>query len=58
MSPAAIIERRVALEMFHEGLRPIIMFHEGLRSVGMLDVGPRPVVHDILPAADSRPGKA
>jgi hypothetical protein len=47
MSPAAIIERWVAVEMFHEGLRPIIVFHEGLRSVGMLDDGSRPVVHDL-----------
>ena len=58
MSPAAIIERWVAVEMFHEGLRPVIVFYQGLRPIGMLDDGPRPVVHDILPAADSRPGKA
>lgn len=58
MSPVAIVERRVGVEVFGEGLLAVFMFHEGLRSVGMVQDGPRPVVHDILPAADSRPGKA
>ncbi len=58
MSPAAIIDRRAGVEVFREGLRAVLMFHEGLRSVGVVQDGPRPVVHDILPTADSRPGKA
>ena len=58
VSPAAIFERRLGVEVFGEGLLAVVMLHEGLRSVGMVHDGPRPVVHDILPAADSRPGKA
>ena len=58
MSPATIIERRTGVEVFREGLGAVLMFHEGLRSVGMVQDGPRPVVHDVMPTADSRPGKA
>lgn len=61
--PAAAIERRAGgrragVEVFGEGLRPVIVFHEGLRSVGMVHDGSRPVVHDVMAAADSRAGKA
>jgi hypothetical protein len=58
MSLVVIIERRVGVKVFREGLRAVFVFHEGLRSVSMVHDGPRPIVHDILPAADSRPGKA
>ncbi len=57
MSPAAIFERPPGVDVFGEGLLAVVMLHEGLRSVGMVHDGPRPVVHDILPAADSRPEK-
>lgn len=53
-----IFERRPGVEVFGEGLLVVGMFHAGLRSVGLFRDGPRPVVQDILPTADSRPGKA
>ena len=43
MGLAAIIERRVGVKVFREGLRAVFMLHEGLRSVGMAHDGGRGV---------------